>query len=574
MSYVPTADSRFYALFPLQEVIHDKTDGSLLSGGIVTFYKDSDRSVLKNVYQQAQAGDVYEYIPVQNPITLTSIGSYGDDNGNDFIPFLFPFEGTPTSSDGSIELYYITVESSGYVDQFSREGWPPGLTSETVVENSNIAATNLLTNPAFSEVLFDASVGETFVTASPGSTLSIAPGWDIVTTGTGAGTVTVSQVPIAGNAANDVGNPPYALQIASTSVSTIKLQQRLEHSPGLIAGGFISGTMTVKSTVGAINQVTMTYTPSVGDSHDLAQGVTTADNNWLLINQAPNGDSAVAIDGLINSQTSTAGYVSIVIALPANTTVQISNLQISAVSSVISSAAYIQQSVAEMTNNLYWYAYPIVAVGSVIDYAGFVVPTHYLLCDGTAYNRATYGQLFRALTTTESVTLTNTVATFTVADSANYHAGMPIEGTNIPASTTILSIAGNVLTMSAAATGTGASTVRFFAWGAGNGTDTFNVPSLSDYVVAGTGGTLFGAANNAVGLKGGSATHTMTELELVPHVHAPGAGTGFVNTGGASGAVSAGSLLTSSANTASTGSGNPFTIVQQTALMKKCIRYQ
>lgn len=565
-----------YVLFPnLQSYFVDRTTGGPLSGGYVEFYSDSARSIPKDVYQLSlNPSNEVVYTNLGSVVTLTSIGTYGDSNGNDILVYGWPFQGTPTNSDGSIELYYISIYSSGDVLQFTRDLLPNISSTSIPADNGSVAATNLLTNPAFSEVLFDASAGATFVTASPGSTLNIAPGWDIVTTGTGAGSVTVSQVSIAGNAANDVGNPPYALQIASTSVSTIKLQQRLEHSPGLIAGGFISGTMTVKSTVGAINQVTMTYTPSVGDSHDLAQGVTTADNNWLLINQAPNGDSAVAIDGVINTETSAAGYVDIVITLPANTTVQISNLQISAVSSVVSSAAYIQQSVAEMTNNLYWYAYPIVAVGSVIDYAGFVVPDHYLICDGTAYNRVTYSQLFRALTTTESVTLTSAVITFTVADSSNYYAGMAIEGTNIPTSTTILSIAGNVVTMSAAATATGASTVRFFAWGAGNGSTTFNVPSLSDYVVAGTGGTLFGAANNAVGLKGGSATHTMTELELVPHVHGPGAGTGYVNTGGGSAGTAVSGTLTSSANTGSTGSGNPFTIVQQTALMKKCIRYE
>jgi hypothetical protein len=150
---------------------------------------------------------------------------------------------------------------------------------------------------------------------------------------------------------------------------------------------------------------------------------------------------------------------------------------------------------------------------------------------------------------------------------------MSIEGTGIAASTTISNIVGTTITMSNAATATVSSSVRFFAYGNGDGSTTFTLPLLADYVIAGLGGTLFGAGNNGVGAKGGSSTHTLLAAELPPHSHtylfpaAVGAGAvaGFsINAGGG--------VSTASGN--GPGSSTAFSIVQQTALMKKCIRYE
>jgi hypothetical protein len=62
---------------------------------------------------------------------------------------------------------------------------------------------------------------------------------------------------------------------------------------------------------------------------------------------------------------------------------------------------------------------------------------------------------------TETVTLTNTLPTFTVSNGLLYAVGDLLSGNGIPLLTTILSIVGNVITMSANATFTGASLVTF-----------------------------------------------------------------------------------------------------------------
>ena len=246
----------------------------------------------------------------------------------------------------------------------------------------------------------------------------------------------------------------------------------------------------------------------------------------------------------------------------------------------INNIDYDQVSNERQIDHLYHYAYPIVPIGAVIDFGGFDVPEHYLLCDGTAYNRVQYLKLFQTLTTTESVTLTNGNADFTVASSAKYRIGMALEGNGIQATTTITNIVGTTITMSLTANLSVTSTVRFFAAGAGNGVDTFNVYDLRDYVVAGSGGTLLGGVSST---KGGSATVTLAANQIAPHTHsATSSSASGITVSGATNVMAlaqtntftyTGVAVTVNANVPSP-SQQPVSVVQQTALLMKCIRYE
>jgi len=147
---------------------------------------------------------------------------------------------------------------------------------------------------------------------------------------------------------------------------------------------------------------------------------------------------------------------------------------------------------------------------------------------------------------------------------------MHIEGTGVAAAATIANIVGTTITMSANATATGPSVVRFFAWGAGDGTLTFNVPNLQGFTTAGANGTLF-PGSNGVGLSGGTSTHILTTSEIpasVP-VTATGVGATTVSVG-----VDVKVPSTPPAGTWAGGAGAAFSVVQPTVLVKKCIRYQ
>ena len=117
-------DPRFICTSDLEELMRDKDSGLPLAGGIVTFYSDINRSVLKPVYQLTGSPPNYSYSVLPNPCTLSTVGTFQDGLGNNIVPFYYPFIGTPSQNTGEQELYYITVVSSGFVPQFTRQGWP------------------------------------------------------------------------------------------------------------------------------------------------------------------------------------------------------------------------------------------------------------------------------------------------------------------------------------------------------------------------------------------------------------------------------------------------------------------
>jgi hypothetical protein len=110
----------------LQDYLVDKTTGKPLANGLVSLYKDEARTFYKNWYYQTGTPGAYTYIPLDNPMHLSSVGTIQDPNGNDVIPFYYPFE---ENNENVPETYYITVYS---VDrngdpatlQFTRENFP------------------------------------------------------------------------------------------------------------------------------------------------------------------------------------------------------------------------------------------------------------------------------------------------------------------------------------------------------------------------------------------------------------------------------------------------------------------
>ncbi len=570
---MPVPSPNFVALFPLQETIFSKDDGELLSGGVVTFYRDSSREVLKPVYQQVQLPDnTYDFVLLNNPITLSAIGSFQDNDGNDIIPYLYPYTGSPTDTNrGALDLYYITVQSSGLVLQFTREAWPPGVGSQTNPQDIFEGTSNILSNPQFALISFvpDPTTSSfTFNVTGANTFTPIAPNWDIVTSGTG--TFTVQQVALT--VTNVASDPSYALDISSTDITDIYLRQRLVKSPRILYNQFISGYLEVATVGTGSTQVTMSYVPSSGSSYQILSDVSSGDGNFTPL------IGTVAATGTANSDSPDTGYVDINIVFPALSHVRITSAQVVNVQNIDSFTPYLQESVGRQIDHTYHNSYPIVPIGSVIDYAGLGVPAHYLLCDGGLYSRVTYALLFNALTVKQSVQL-NTNSSIVVSNPQIYYIGMHIEGTGIQANTTITNIVGTTLTLSLPSTITAVSIITLFLWGGGDGSTTFNVPGLQNCVTAGAFGSLF--ASNTVGVKGGNSTHLITTNELAPHTHDPlSPNTGFIEVNAAS-AVGLNSSVGIKGTTAATtgpitgaGAQTSLSLVQPTALVNKLIRYE
>lgn len=101
-------------------------------------------------------------------------------------------------------------------------------------------------------------------------------------------------------------------------------------------------------------------------------------------------------------------------------------------------------------------AEPAEPVGAIKMYAGASAPTGYLFCDGAAVSRTVNAALFAAIGT---------------------------------------------------------------AYGAGDGSTTFNLPDFRRRVPVGAGGTGTATLGNARGNNGGAETHTITEAQLPAHKH-------------------------------------------------------
>jgi hypothetical protein len=124
---MPINPSKLVAAAMLQDYIVDKDSGFPLANGLVSLYIDTQRQTFKNWYYQTGVPGAYTYIPLDNPMNLSSVGTIQDPNGNDVIPYYYPFE---ENDENTPEKYYITVYSvdsngNAAVLQFTRENFPP-----------------------------------------------------------------------------------------------------------------------------------------------------------------------------------------------------------------------------------------------------------------------------------------------------------------------------------------------------------------------------------------------------------------------------------------------------------------
>ncbi|HEY1644963.1 MAG TPA: hypothetical protein VGF75_01085 [Candidatus Saccharimonadales bacterium] len=563
-------DPRFIPAFSIEDVLLDKDTGAPLSGGLVYFEEDDQRGMLKPIYQISGTSPNYTFIQLPNPMTLSAIGTFVDALDNPVIPYFYPFDAA-----GNVELYYIRVTSSGDVPQFDREAQP-----YVAVQESNEVLnviTNELSNPQFAEVNFDTSAGAyTYsVNAVTDSVINIAPDWDLVVSAQGAGTVTLTQVTPTGSL-NIASNPATLLTIASGGLTKLQLRQRIYGSPNLWGSGFIAATFVAKTYSGTAVTLNMFYSQSGG---------TVIDQQFLPAASLPSSgayqtfNSTVQIPASNSSNTFPTAYIDIYFDIPLSIQIDITSVMVAFTGNTsINNMSYDQESYARQVDHLYHDAYPVVPVGGLIQFWGFGAPAHYIDCTGAEISRITYQKLFRAVTTVESVTLTTGVATFTVANGIIYAQGHPLEGAGIPAGTTISSISGNTITMSALATQTGVRAVRFFSVGKGDGSTTFNVPYLVDCVLAQSWGSLL--QSGGVGTAGGSKTAALTGANMAAHKHGGLFQASGASTSGPGAFVAFNPVAATTDNGTTVGGtpltdpGTPFSIVQPTRLVRYMIRFE
>lgn len=182
----------------------------------------------------------------------------------------------------------------------------------------------------------------------------------------------------------------------------------------------------------------------------------------------------------------------------------------------------------------------ILPAGMVVPFAGTTVPTGWLLCDGSAVSRATYATLYTALNPTQG-TFTVTIASpgvvtkvahgLATGDSVFFTTTGALP-TGLAVNTRYWIIKVNADTFQLATSlanalaGTnintsgsqsGVHTFFLCPYGLGDGSTTFNVPSVKSNVLVGKDQTATEFAG--LGQTGGAKTHTLTSTEMPTHTH-------------------------------------------------------
>lgn len=329
----------YVPLFTIEEVILDKTTGLPLAAGVVKFYRDTQRLTPKVVYKITGTAPNYTFIAVGSQLTLGVNGAFVDGSGNNFVPYAYPYD-----AEGELDLYYITVESSTAVPQFTREA-VPHINSGDIPPEQRSNTDNELCNPNFVEVNLGEGVTTVNVTGS-NTVTAVAPGWDIISSGTG--TIELERLePIALNVPT---NPPYALRISASAGlgSSIVLRQRLNNTPSIMRNGFCSATFTAAVLSGGSTFISLTYAPSTGVVTDVIPSTSiSTDGAYHSI------FGNVAIPDQVNDPAST-GYVDINVTIPTSRNVAITSLQIVGVSDSID-IPYDEQTADRQKDQLFHY---------------------------------------------------------------------------------------------------------------------------------------------------------------------------------------------------------------------------
>ena len=309
-----TINTLYVPFSNLPSVFLDKDTGLPLAAGVVKFYRDNQRVTPKQVYMISGISPNYTFTAIGTELTLGINGGFVDGSSNPFIPYAYPYD-----AEGQLDLYYITIESSGGIPQETIEACPYVQTG-SIPPEQRINTANELINPQFVEINFP-SPGTTILSVTGTDTVtSVAPGWDVITTGSG----TLELERLEPTAVNVPTNPPYALRINASSGfgASIILRQRLEHSPSIMRTGFASGTITVSVIGGGSTFVKMEYVPSTGTSTEIiaSTSVSTDGAYHSVFGNA-------AIPDQINDPAST-GYVDIDITLPTSRNLAITSAQV------------------------------------------------------------------------------------------------------------------------------------------------------------------------------------------------------------------------------------------------------
>jgi len=214
----------------------------------------------------------------------------------------------------------------------------------------NLSGDNLISNGQFAQVSFGyippASSPSLSITAA--GTYNVAPGWQLILTGTG--TATVNQVISTGNEnipTNPV--PPYYLEIITAGWTSAILQQQFNGLGAIFSNTYVSFSVEAMSNNGIPSTISLVYTPqSPGLPVTIVPATALSTSGFTQI------QNSVLIPTSANTNPNNTSYVDMQIILPTTGDVLISDIQV-VQQDVPTPITYQQETIEEQTNSLFWY---------------------------------------------------------------------------------------------------------------------------------------------------------------------------------------------------------------------------
>ena len=319
---------------PLEEAFLSKDSGLPLAGGTITFYRDASRITAKPVYQLTGAPPNYSYVPLDNPLTLSSIGTVQNAGGDNEVIYYYPY----TNDGSTVDLYYVVVKDSNGVEQFTREAWPNGVIADEAISNINsLPVQNQISNPQFTKIFINdvptlsPSTTTYTVTAGPDQVFEFAPNWSFVLSGTGD--VTVERLAISGDL-KIATSPPYMIEVTvDSTITSCKILQKFSNNSGLWSTTsantiFLSTNLVAKNMLVLDTSVKMYYQASSGAQSTVPIKIFEKNIPALADYALYSGGSASAIPASDDALSGSDGFINIYISLQGGSKVRLSSVQV------------------------------------------------------------------------------------------------------------------------------------------------------------------------------------------------------------------------------------------------------
>lgn len=124
---------KFVTAPSLQQYFVNKNDGFPLQNAKIFFYRDTNRTEPKTVYELQGNQANYTYAPLPNPVRTNNAGQVVDNDGNIIVIYYYPYD-----ADGNLDLYYIIVQDSLGGEQQIIQAWPNPSSSGNATSNEMI----------------------------------------------------------------------------------------------------------------------------------------------------------------------------------------------------------------------------------------------------------------------------------------------------------------------------------------------------------------------------------------------------------------------------------------------------